>query len=202
MQGEDFKTFVSVYSAIVGGGLTLLGVAWTIRKGDEDRKKDREQLEQDRKKEEINKAKPFFTYRLEDKYLKKLSKSNGFCYFPTVNSNNVHFQARIINSNKCSIKLSRILIDNKWYKSRGVSLLLERDECIIFFNLDEKVINKTTKNQTNKNICYVVLEILDMYDNPYYYCLTYNKFDNQGEVYYSLLECEEIKQPKQEKTNE
>ena len=62
LQGEDFKTFVSVYSAIVGGGLTLLGVAWTIRKGVEDRKKDREQLEKDRKEEERKKAMPYLQF--------------------------------------------------------------------------------------------------------------------------------------------
>lgn len=40
LQGEDYKTFLTVYSAIVGGGLTLLGVAWTIKKGEENRKEE------------------------------------------------------------------------------------------------------------------------------------------------------------------
>ena len=61
LQGANFRTFVSVYSAVIGGGLTLLGVAWTIRKGEEDRKKDREQLENDRKEEERKKAIPYIT---------------------------------------------------------------------------------------------------------------------------------------------
>lgn len=50
LQGEDYKTFLTVYSAIVGGGLTLLGVAWTIKKGDENRKE-----------EERKKAMPYFS---------------------------------------------------------------------------------------------------------------------------------------------
>lgn len=83
LQGEDYKTFLTVYSAIVGGGLTLLGVAWTIKKGDENRQKDREELEKDRKAEKINMAKPFFTFRIEDKYLSKVNKSKGFCCFKT-----------------------------------------------------------------------------------------------------------------------
>ena len=56
---EEFSTFVSVYSALVGGGLTLLGVAWTIKQGEKHRKEDRDQLELDRKKEERKKVIPF-----------------------------------------------------------------------------------------------------------------------------------------------
>lgn len=39
--GEKFNTFLSVYSATIGGGLTLIGVAWTIKKNNDDRKNDR-----------------------------------------------------------------------------------------------------------------------------------------------------------------
>lgn len=46
---EEFSTFVSVYSALVGGGLTLLGVAWTIRHS-----------QMVRQNEEKEKAKPYF----------------------------------------------------------------------------------------------------------------------------------------------
>lgn len=31
---EDYNTFVTVYSALIGGGLTLIGVIWTIRRQD------------------------------------------------------------------------------------------------------------------------------------------------------------------------
>ena len=39
--GEDFNIFVNVYAALVGGGLTLAGVAWTIKKSDDDKKEER-----------------------------------------------------------------------------------------------------------------------------------------------------------------
>lgn len=44
LTGKNFNTFVTVYAAIVGGGLTLMGVAWTIRqqekiRQDEEKKK-------------------------------------------------------------------------------------------------------------------------------------------------------------------
>ena len=40
VKGEDFNLFVNIYTAIIGGGLTLIGVAWTIKKNNDDRKLD------------------------------------------------------------------------------------------------------------------------------------------------------------------
>ena len=59
LKGKGFQTFVSVYSALLGGGLTLVGVAWTIKQGEKHRKEDRDQLELDRKEEERKKVIPF-----------------------------------------------------------------------------------------------------------------------------------------------
>lgn len=39
--GSDFELFVSIYTAMIGGGITLIGVAWTINKNNADRKNDR-----------------------------------------------------------------------------------------------------------------------------------------------------------------
>lgn len=50
---------IPIVAGVYGGLLTLVGVAWTIRKGDERRKEDRNQLEQDRKEEERKKAIPY-----------------------------------------------------------------------------------------------------------------------------------------------
>lgn len=49
----------SVVAAVFGGIFTLVGVAWTIRKGDEDRRADRKKFEEDRKEEERKKYRPF-----------------------------------------------------------------------------------------------------------------------------------------------
>lgn len=40
LTGDDFDTFVSVYAAVLGGGITLAGVAWTIKDANDDKKKD------------------------------------------------------------------------------------------------------------------------------------------------------------------
>lgn len=43
LSDKPFETFVAVYAAIVGGGLTLVGVAWTFKKSDADRKIEKEE---------------------------------------------------------------------------------------------------------------------------------------------------------------
>lgn len=40
LTGTDFDAFVSVYAAVLGGGITLAGVAWTIKDANDDKKKD------------------------------------------------------------------------------------------------------------------------------------------------------------------
>ena len=55
------EVLIPVIAAVYGGLITLVGVAWTIRKGEENRKKDRNQLELDRKEEERKKVIPFVT---------------------------------------------------------------------------------------------------------------------------------------------
>lgn len=40
---DGYQTFVTLFASFLGGGLTLLGVAWTIRKADDDRKQSEEQ---------------------------------------------------------------------------------------------------------------------------------------------------------------
>ena len=35
---NDFNIFIGIYNALIGGGITLIGVAWTIKKSNDDRK--------------------------------------------------------------------------------------------------------------------------------------------------------------------
>ena len=51
----------TIVAAVYGGLLALIGVAWTIRKGDKDRKEDLQRLENERKEEERRKYSPVFS---------------------------------------------------------------------------------------------------------------------------------------------
>lgn len=82
--------------------------------------------------------------------------------------------------------------------------MIEGDECVMYFTLDEKLLNKNEKIQdTTQQFAHIILEIFDIYNNPYYYMLTYSQFNNEGKLYYSLIECQEIdKTEVEKKTNE
>lgn len=59
LTGENFDTFVSVYAAVIGGALTLAGVAWTIKDTNDKRKEDLQRIEVERKEEERKKNIPY-----------------------------------------------------------------------------------------------------------------------------------------------
>ena len=59
---SDLQTIaMTMVAAVYGGLFTLVGVAWTIRKGDKDRKEDLQRLENERKEEERRKYSPVFS---------------------------------------------------------------------------------------------------------------------------------------------
>lgn len=59
---EDLRTVVlAIVAAVYGGLMTLVGVAWTIKKGDKDRKDDMQRIEQERQEEERRKYRPIFS---------------------------------------------------------------------------------------------------------------------------------------------
>ena len=60
------EILIPIISAVYGGLLTLVGVAWTIKSNNKDRKADLERIENERKEEERKKAKPLFTFNMFD----------------------------------------------------------------------------------------------------------------------------------------
>lgn len=59
LKGDNFQTFVTVYAALIGGGITLAGVAWTIKDSNDKRKEDLQRIEEERKEEERKKHIPY-----------------------------------------------------------------------------------------------------------------------------------------------
>ena len=51
--------FVSVYAAVLGGGITLAGVAWTIKDANDKRQEDLKRIQDERKEEERKKYIPY-----------------------------------------------------------------------------------------------------------------------------------------------
>lgn len=56
---DGYKTFVALFASFLGGGITLVGVAWTIKDGNKKRQSELERVENERKEEERKKYRPF-----------------------------------------------------------------------------------------------------------------------------------------------
>ena len=52
------EIITTIVSAVYGGLLTLVGVAWTIRKGDDDRRRDITRIEEEKREDERNDMHP------------------------------------------------------------------------------------------------------------------------------------------------
>lgn len=59
LTGANFEVFVSVYAAVLGGGITLAGVAWTIKDANDKRQEDLKRIETEHKEEERAKNIPY-----------------------------------------------------------------------------------------------------------------------------------------------
>ena len=62
LTGNDFDTFVSVYAAVLGGGITLAGVAWTINDTNDKRQDDLKRAEQEKREDERLRYRPFLNF--------------------------------------------------------------------------------------------------------------------------------------------
>lgn len=91
----DYDTFVTVYSCVIGGLLTLGGVAWTIKKQEEERQEEVEE----KKREEKIKNKPWFT-AYSDFSDMEIDFASVMCYRPDIYENNkLYFDDKKIYSN-------------------------------------------------------------------------------------------------------
>ena len=117
------QIITSVVAAIFGGVFTLVGVAWTIRKGDEDRKTDRLQVEADRKEEERKKYRPFMELQKEiPARMVRASKLKGInCNDPKyVKNGEAHIFSTLIkdfnikNISESNIILEGVVVDNEY----------------------------------------------------------------------------------------
>lgn len=142
---EKMQTIVlAVFSAIIGGLITLIGVAWTIKKSDKDRKR-----------EEIFKNKPYFIieplkicdFKEPEGYICKEDSRPFFkkCYI----------YAKIKNSNNSMFKLNRIYCDKEFNSFSANNVVIPGCELIFQFTINSE-----------KNI---FLEVLDSLENSYLY---------------------------------
>ena len=156
---------IPIVSAVYGGLLTLVGVAWTIRKSDKDRKE-----------EEIKKAKPLIfissleTTSVDNKTLIKkvlLSKQNKGTLKKSDNDSpcyNLHYI--LINNSDYSHVAIRGFVINKDYHLYDFGQVLPKNTTILLIN--------DYKFKFKGKISYVAILIQDMMDNLYELELNFN----------------------------
>ena len=144
---EQLKTIVTaVVAALYGGILTLVGVAWTIRHSDKERKD-----------EEKKKAKPIFTFNMVLDEIKDI-RTKKVCF--DVADNGIEYECHVVaeleNSDHALFEVKRVFHDGKWNEIEGNTVVLPNKSVYFDFRFNYDVNN-------------LFLEVKDGLDNSYYY---------------------------------
>lgn len=146
LPNEQLKTIVTaVVAALYGGILTLVGVAWTIRHSDKERKD-----------EEKKKAKPIFTFNMVLDEIKDI-RTKKVCF--DVADNGIEYECHVVaeleNSDHALFEVKRVFHDGKWNGVEGNTVVLP-NKTVYFVRFNDDVNN-------------LFLEVKDGLDNSYYY---------------------------------
>ena len=135
---------IPIVSAVYGGLLTLVGVAWTIR-----------HAQKERKEEEIKKSKPIFTFNM---LLNPLDNVTGkkVCFDDSLVQYPCNVTAEIENSDQSVFSIEKVYHDNKWWTVEGNKIVLPNKVVIFDFNFSTDVNN-------------LFMEVKDILGNSYYY---------------------------------
>ncbi len=137
---------IAIVAALYGGILTLVGVSWTIRHSDKERKN-----------EEKQKAKPIFTYNILTEELKDI-RTKKVCF--DVAENEIEYECHVVaeieNSDHALFEVKRVFHDGKWNEIEGNTVILPNKTVYFDFRFNDDVSN-------------LFLEVKDGLDNSYYY---------------------------------
>lgn len=174
IKDDKIQTIVlSLAAAIYGGLLTLIGVAWTIKKSDKDRKE-----------EEIKKERPVFSYNMMkgEPQLNDIMPKMCFSNPSKENKYECDVFVEIENSNRSSFEMKKIHHDNTWVDLEGNRVVLPKAKCILNFRFTD-------------NPGYLFLEVEDMLKIKHYYqlkVLFLNYPVSSGKLFHTVREINEI----------
>lgn len=142
---DSLRTIVTaIVAAVYGGLLTLSGVAWTIHRSDKLKKE-----------EEIQKAKPIFTFEMQ--YAGNVDLTGKKVCLSDEEPNDFAFRCFVLfeNSNHSVFSIEGIYHDNKWCKMGGNKVVLPHGKVYVDFRFNE--------------LDDVYMKIVDGLQNDYYY---------------------------------
>lgn len=145
---KELQTIIlTIVAALYGGLITLVGVAWTIKKSDKDRKED-----------EIKHEKPYFSFNPQFHEI-SLNGSEKACFPPIEGEHKYKSEVfvQLENSDKSSFILKKLYHDGKWFELEGNFTVLPSGKCFLSFYFDSPLD--------------IVLTVQDTLGNEYYYTL-------------------------------
>lgn len=171
VSGYNFEIFVTVYSAVCGGGLTLIGVAWTIKQSDAQRRK-----------EEIIKFKPYIVFSNSSKHRYENS-SKKFCESDSLKfskTDEFHYECRVEkfslhNTDKAPYIFKGFLFNKQYILERKPDLYKNKDT---YLNIDIHNISLFLKEPVN----FLQLLLSDINYNLYTIDLNFNTTLIENEV--------------------
>ena len=144
----DLQTVVTaIVAAVYGGLLTLIGVAWTIKHSDKQKRED-----------ELAKAKPMFTFNLISKAKTKDVSNQKVCL---ANSKiGIESILELENSDKSSFTINRFFYDHKWHSTVVNNIVLPNSQLIVQLYRQDLIEHP-------------IMEIKDIYGRKFYYDLMF-----------------------------
>lgn len=145
---KELQTIIlTIVAALYGGLITLVGVAWTIKKSDKDRQED-----------EIKHEKPYFSFNPQFHEI-SLNGSEKACFPPIEGEHKYKSEVfvQLENSDKSSFILKKLYHDGKWFELEGNFTVLPSGKCFLSFYFDSPLD--------------IVLAVQDTLGNEYYYTL-------------------------------
>ena len=165
---------ITIYSAVVGGSLTLIGVLITIKNQEKIRK---EEIEIDKYKESL-KYKPYFSgnsdklLKLNEKSQFVLKTSKSFTYdeiltSPLNNNDEIFYMypIRFLNSDNSNFIIEKITINNEECKQKNI--LINKNETFDIEGFEYIIDNKD-------NVPKVKIFIKDFLENKYVFKIKFN----------------------------
>lgn len=171
VEGENLGHFVAVYSAFIGGAITLAGVAWTIKDNNENRKQDLQRVEDERKEEERKKYIPYISTVVEAEVFNYVcvAKNKWLNFKKTEDvakiNNNSYYAIKfenfyIKNLSNSNIIFEGIYIDDNYYKFDYEKLLeINGVLCVKFDN--------TNWYEFADKVSHIALQVADILGNHY-----------------------------------
>lgn len=164
---------IPMVAAVYGGLITLVGVSWTIKKSDKDRKED-----------ETKKSRPIFSYNILRKEPTFGDVIQKICLSDTLEKGAYSCEAivELENSNLSMFEIKRVYHDHTWVGFEGNKVVLPGAKCLLTFVFSDS---------PDK----LVLEIEDILNNKYYYqlkALFLNAKSSSGKMLHTIREINQL----------